>query len=223
MTLFELLFILLFLASILAVLGGLVLLATKRRRLARKALGSVAAVCAVYLAVVAVSDFFTHQRVTRAGDDRCFDEMCFAVVDAMRLQPAPAHSDDPLTYIVRVRVTSRSRGRPQAEGGLQARLYQGGRFFRTSGSAQAAYDAACGQTAKLTQRLAPGESVVSTLLFAVPREIAAPALTLDHGFTPGFFVIGESPFFHEPDVLQLPPDMGSRAGDLCPTYTAPQS
>jgi len=38
----------------------------------------------------------------------------------------------------------------------------------------------------------------------VPQRIAHPALTLDHGFTPGYFVIGESPFFHKPNIHQLP-------------------
>jgi hypothetical protein len=42
------------------------------------------------------------------------------------------------------------------------------------------------------------------LVFEVPGEITHPALTLDHGFTPGYFVIGESPFFHKPPIMELP-------------------
>jgi hypothetical protein len=39
-------------------------------------------------------------------------------------------------------------------------------------------------------RLNPGESVLGVQVFDVPKDIVAPGLVLDHGFTPGFFVIG---------------------------------
>ena len=107
-------------------------------------------------------------------------------------------------YAVKVRVTSHSLGRAQSEGGLRGRLYDGERYIDVSEAAQRAYDAQHGDSPGLTERIAPGQSVVSVLVFEAPQSTTQPALTLDHGFTPGYFIIGESPFFHKPDIHQLP-------------------
>jgi hypothetical protein len=101
-------------------------------------------------------------------------------------------------------VTSHSRGRAQSEGGLRGRLYFDGTYVNVSEVAQKAYEAQHGANPKLMQMISPGESILSVLIFEVPQGIEHPALALDHGFTPGYFVIGESPFFHKPDVHQLP-------------------
>ncbi len=143
------------------------------------------------------------QSVVAPGQDRCFDEMCFAVVEAQALNSSPA-APDLTMYIVTVRATSHSRGRTQAEGGLRARLYSDGEYFKVSEQAQSDYELQHGKTPQITQKLAPGESIVSVLVFAVPLNVTHPGLVLDHGFTPGYFVIGESPFFHAPEILQLP-------------------
>jgi hypothetical protein len=208
-TAYELLFILLFLASAAAVVIGVILWITKERRTATRILLSLAAVWGIYLVALGTSDALARQRVTRAGDDLCFDEMCFAVV-GVQTQTQPSSSGLPAKprstlYVITVRVTSRSLGRPQAEGGLRARLYKDARFFNISERSQQAYDAQHGATPKLTQKLDPGESILSVLVFDLPSDITTPALTLDHGFTPGYFIIGESPFFHKPDILQLSP------------------
>lgn len=204
MTLYELLFIVLFLATVAAAAGVLVLAATRRRASAAKVLLTTVAVWSIYLAILAISDAAARQVVIRPGEDHCFDEMCFAVVDNQTsfslTQP------DHTTWVVTVRATSHSRGRTQAEGGLRARLYANGMFFNVSEQAQKEYESAHGKTPPLTQRLAPGESIQSVLVFDLPRSMTHPGLALDHGFTPGYFVIGESPFFHEPDILQLPKD-----------------
>lgn len=135
--------------------------------------------------------------------------MCFAVTD---LQTVPAPTDNlsggfvGRLYIVNIRVTSHSRVRTQAEGGLRGRLYSNGTFTEVSESAQKAYSAQHGESPKLTQKIAPGETILCTLVFEAPQGTTRSALTLDHRFTPGYFVIGESPFFHKPDIHQLPND-----------------
>ena len=48
------------------------------------------------------------------------------------------------------------------------------------------------------------KGVLSVLVFEVPQTMMQPELTLDHGFTPGYLVFGESPFFHKPDIHELP-------------------
>lgn len=203
MTLYELIFILLFLGSVISLL-----LSPFLRKICglRTFFITLASVWGVYLAILALTDVFSKQKVFKNGEEQCFDEMCFAVVGA---QTMPALTLDPSAtagsrlYIVRVLVTSHSRGRAQAEGGLRARLYDGNTYIDVSEAAQKAYDAQHGENPKLTQKIAPGERILSVLLFQVPQRVTDPALTLDHGFTPGYFVIGESPFLHKPDTHQL--------------------
>lgn len=203
MTFYELLFILLFLGSLFSLLLSAFLI---RRAASRKILLALASVWAVYLAILAVTDLLSAQKVYQAGQEQCFDEMCFAVADAQAL-PAPASTPSATPtrlYVVKVRVTSHSRGRAQSEGGLRGRLYQGNTYINVSQAAQQAYDALYGDSPSLTQTIAPGESALAVLVFEIPPQFTAPALTLDHGFTPGYFVIGESPFFHKPDIHLLP-------------------
>ena len=68
-----------------------------------------------------------------------------------------------------------------------------------------AYDAQNVQSPKLTQKIAPGRK--HPCAFSSSRCHQGWRILrsrLDHGFTPGYFVIGESPFFHKPDIHQLP-------------------
>ena len=204
MTFYELIFVLLFLGSVI----GLILSVFLRRRSAsRRILFALASVWGLYLATLAITDIFRSQKVFKAGEEQCFDEMCFAVVDAQML-PEQAFNSAGATasklYVVKIRVSSHSRGRAQAEGALRGRLYDGNTYINISEAAQKAYNTQYGESPRLTRRISPGESILSVLVFEVPEKFTYPALTLDHGFTPGYFVIGESPFFHKPDIHQLP-------------------
>ena len=208
MTLFELIFILLFLGSVVCLLLCAFFGLVRRKAASKRLLVALASVWGVYLVILAVTDVFSSQKVFKVGEDQCFDEMCFAVADVQTM-PAQAFDSAGATgsklYIVKVRVTSHSRGRAQAEGGLRGRLYDEEKYIDVSDSAQKSYDAQHGESPKLSGMVAPGESILSVLVFETTSRITHPALTLDHGFTPGYFVIGESPFFHKPDIHQLSP------------------
>ncbi len=207
MTFYDLIFILLFLGS----LAGLLLSALLwRTTTSRKILISLATVWSVYLLILVVSDIFSSQKVFKPGEDECFDEMCFAVVGN---QTIPAQALDPSKntaaskfIAVTIRITNHSLGRAESEGGLRGRLYEGGAYINVSDIAQKAYDAQHSENIRLTHKISSGESTFSVLVFEVPQQMPHPSLTLDHGFTPGYFVIGESPFFHKPDIHQLPQD-----------------
>jgi len=205
MTLYELLFILLFLGSLATLLISVFL---RHGGAFKKILLTLAAVWGIYLTVLTATDVLASQKVTKIGEERCFDEMCFAVTEVQT--PPQLSAFDPSIaeklYVITVRVTSHSRGRTQAEGGIRARLSENGRFFNIFEPAQQAYEAQHAESPKLTQRLAPGESILSVLVFDVPGNITTPTLALDHRLTPGYFVIGESPFFHKPDIFLLPQD-----------------
>jgi hypothetical protein len=201
-TAYELIFIFLFLGSVISLLISVFL---RRRGAARKILVTLVSVWGVYLVVLAATDVLRPQKVFKIGEPQCFDEMCFAVADVQTIleQANPSGTTPTRLYLVTIRVTSRSRGRAQAERGLRGRLYDGDTYIDGSEAAQKIYNAQYGQGPKLTQKIAPGESILSVLAFEVPQGVARPALTLDHGFTPGYFVIGESPLFHKPDIHQL--------------------
>ena len=204
MTLYELAFILLFMCSVVVLIGILILAASGRRSTAWKTLLGTGTVWCMYFILLAVSDLMAKPLTVSPGQDRCFDEMCFAVASAQTsMLPASGDAERKL-YIITVRVTNHSRGRTQGEGGLRARLYDHGRYYAVSTEAQTAYERAHGPSPRLPQRIAPGETINSVQVFDVPGSVVQPSLTLDHGFTPGYFIIGESPFFHEPDLLTLP-------------------
>lgn len=205
----ELLFILLVLVTVIAV-GIVAVMAAQGRRSAARRVGWVlGATWAVYLAIVFAVAAATPQRVFAMNQERCFDEMCFSVVhveSAAQLGPA----SDPVRaagrfYVVTLRVTGRSRGRAQSEGGLHALLWDSGRRFRVSSEGMRAWAESNGRTAALTDRLDPRQSVLSVQVFDVPGDVKAPGLILTHGFTPGYFVIGECPLFHQPTIMRLNP------------------
>jgi hypothetical protein len=212
MMVFELLFVGLFLASLIALIGVLILAVRRRRRTAMRGLGVLGAGWAVYLFVVvavAVTMGARPQRTIPVGQELCFDEMCFSVVNIQIVpQMGPASQfvkANGRFYVITVRVSSRSRGRVQSEGGLRALLWDSGKYYEVSSGGQQAWEAVNGETARLTVRLRPGESVQSVQVFDLPNDASAPGLALSHGFTPGYFVIGECPLFQKPTILKLAP------------------
>jgi hypothetical protein len=207
MTLYELVFILLFLGSVIALLVCPFL---GRKGATAKVLAALASVWGVYLVILAITDLLARQQVFQVGEAQCFDEMCFAVTGLQTMPAQALHATGATSgnfYVVTVRMTSHSRGRAQAEGGLRGRLYDNGAYLNVSAAGQNAYAAQHGESPKLTQKIAPGETIMSVLVFEVPQGMLHPAFTLDHGFTPGYFVIGESPFFHKPDIHELPQEL----------------
>ena len=82
MTIFDLIFILLFLGTLIALLLSLIL---RKRRASSRILVSLGVVWCVYLAILAVTDVLASPKVFNVGEDECFDEMCFAVTDMQAL------------------------------------------------------------------------------------------------------------------------------------------
>ena len=207
---FELLFLVLFLASLIALVGAVIMMTGRRRgNRAPRLLRTLAVVWAVYLSIVFTVSATTPQRIVPLGQDICFDEMCFSVVRA-EIFPQLGSGEHVVTtngrfYVVTVRVSSHSRSRAQSEGGIHAELWDSGKYYGLSSEGQRAWETTNGPTRPLAARLQPGESVLSTQVFDVPRQSLSPSLILSHGFTPGYFVIGECPIFHKPTMQRLTP------------------
>ncbi|MDE3149435.1 MAG: hypothetical protein KGL37_08190 [Acidobacteriota bacterium] len=206
---FELLFLALFFASLALLIGAVILMNRGARRSATKILLSLGAGWAVYLAIVALVSAATPQRIVPIGQDRCFDDMCFAVVHAETVSQLGT-ARHPVTAkgvfrVVAVRVSNRARGRAMREAGLRALLWSDGEGYGVSPEGQRAWEAANGQTAALTARLDPGASILSVQVFDLPQKASSPGLVLSHGLTPGYFVIGESPILRKPTLMKIDP------------------
>jgi hypothetical protein len=195
MTLFDLLFLTVVLASVLVLVAVVVLALSGRRRQAAWMLGGYGICLALYLGVVAAVSLASPQRVLARGEDRCYDDWCIAVIDATRVErPEVAR------YVVLLRVTNRARGVSQRENGMVAYVLdeQGRRFDPTPDPAQAPFDTL----------LEPGRSVATIRTFNVAGAVGLPVLVLEHGGAsrfPGLVIIGdESSLLHKPMVVRLP-------------------
>ena len=206
MTIFDLLFILLFLASVVALISILIMLVRGRVPAAKRLLLFFLGTWALYLAIVFITAAATPQTIIAFNQEQCFDEMCFSVSQvqtATQLGPSSSPvSAKGVFYVVTVRVTSHSRGRAQSEGGIHALVWDSARYYDISPSGQRAWEATHA-TPRLTARLQPGESILSDQVFDVPARSPSLSLVLSHGFTPAYIVIGECPLFHPPAILRL--------------------
>lgn len=207
--LFELLFLAFLLVSVVALVGTIIAIVRGARHTAKRVMWMLVASWAVYLALVAAVSAATPQRIFPMGEDQCFDEMCFAVVKTEAVtelgSPGQIVKATGIFHVVTIRVGSHSSGRPQREGGLRALLWDAGKTYSQSPEGQRAWEFSNGATAPLTAMLSPGETVLSVQVFDLPRETASPGLVLSHGFTPGYFVIGESPIFRKPTLMRIAP------------------
>ncbi len=206
---FDLLFLLCVAVTAITLIAAIGLAIAKRSCTSKKLLKGMGIGWGAYLAIVLLVAAATPQLVIPVNHDLCFDELCFAVANlqtAPQLGPAsqPVRANG-VFNIVTVRASSRARGRAQSEQGLGAVLWSLQRTFAISPQGQAAWNAMHPENAALTVRLAPGQSVLSDQVFDVPAQAGDLGLVLTHGFTPGYFVIGECPLLHKPTILRLSP------------------
>ncbi|MGB7265949.1 MAG: hypothetical protein WBC92_10585 [Terracidiphilus sp.] len=209
MMLFELFFLAFVFVSIVAAIGGVAAVVRGARRTGKRIFVGLAISWVVYFSVVAIVSATTPQRIIPIGQDGCFDEMCSAVIHAETAgelgPPGQTVKAQGIFYVITMRVSNLSRGRAQREGGLRALLWAAGKSYEVSPDGQSAWETANGATARLTAQLQPGESIESVQVFDLPKDALTPGLVLSHGFTPGYFVIGESPIFRKPTLMRITP------------------
>jgi hypothetical protein len=191
MSIFDLLFLGLFLTSVITLLTAAVLAIRKQRSRAVRTLRNYAICFAIYMSVVFVVALATPQRVYAVGEDRCFDDWCIAVEAADRA-PAPAG----VLYTVTLRLSSHAGRVSQREKGVRVYLTdgQGRRFNPTPDPAATPLDVL----------LEPGQAVRTKRVFLVPADAHDVGLTLSHE-GPGWFIIGDdgNPL-HKHAVVRLP-------------------
>lgn len=210
MSLFDLLFIVLFLGTLILLLVIGVSALCGRRRLALRLLCLLSISLAAYFIVVIVVAVLAPQKVLTRSQCRCFDEMCFTVKD-VNITPVigrgqQAAKAQGMFYLVTIEVSCYGHGRAQSEAGVSASLVDATEHtYEVSPMGQRAYEAENTLNPPLTARVAPGESVSSVQVFDVHVEASEIALHIGHS-GPGLFILGddESPL-HKPTIIRLHP------------------
>jgi hypothetical protein len=143
----------------------------------------------------------TPQTVLSMADSRCFDEICFQVTDVERRSTVQNLAAKGAFYVVTVRTFSKALGRPQREGGAVASLIDTNqhRYWpipTTMGPNERSLDAL----------IEPGKSVLTRLVFDVPKSVRKPGLVVSHSYllNPASIIIGDDQhFLHKPAMIQL--------------------
>jgi hypothetical protein len=168
MSVFDLLFLLMFLISVVALAAAMVLAIRGRRPRALEILRTYVVCAALYLAAGIAVSFFKPQRVIPAGDPWCMDDWCLTVEKVSR---TPAASR--VSYQVGLRISSRARRVTQRANGAWIYLIddQGRRYSPDPDPS----------TVPLDVLLQPGESVTTSRVFEIPSDVRPAGLVTGHG------------------------------------------
>jgi hypothetical protein len=188
-TIFELVFVALFLVSV----GTLALAAISailgQRARAIGILKGFAIGAAIYCGIVILVSLVAPRQVLSAEEPLCFDDWCITVEGAERTA-----SQSETSYVVRLRLSSRARRATQRENGVVVYLTDanGTRYDPVSDVF----------AAPLNVQLQPMESLITTRTFKLPADARAPSLVMAHegGFPIDWFIIGGGPFRKHPIV-----------------------
>jgi hypothetical protein len=210
MTIFDLLLILLVLATALAILTVVGALLFRRWRLAAGLAIGILVVWAVYLGAGTAVAVLTPQHIMPVGEDRCFDEMCFAVTGFHRAAAIESAGGvakpEGVFLIVDVRVSNRG-GHAQRENGRKGVvLDQSGHVYEVSQAGIEALSGAAGPLPGLDSKVGPGQNLDTKLVFDLPANASHPAFALSSGlgFNPASIVIAdEAHFLHKPTIVPL--------------------
>jgi len=191
MTVFDLLFIVLFLAMI-ATLIVAVVLASRGRRARALALLRRLAICALtYIGIVYAATAFSKQVVLRVGDPQCFDDWCL-VVEHTERTPQDART----RYDIALKIFSRARRVAQRENGAKDVYLVDANWTR--------YDPVPNNSElPLNTLLQARESVTTHRSFQLPADDHDVGLVLDHSSFPFCMIIGECGAFHKGTIVRI--------------------
>lgn len=193
MTIFEPLFLLLALVTLLSLVGAGIAVLRGRFAAARATLRRIGLGAAIYFGLAILVSLVRPAREYHVGDERCFDDWCFTVTEVQRAPEGPRERVE-----VTLRLSSRARGAPQRERGTVVYLVDaaGRRFDPLPAPDQPPLDVL----------LQPGESVLTKRRFELPAgaEKIGLVYTLEGGFPIGWFLIGGDGWFAAKPVVRFP-------------------
>ncbi len=178
MTIYDLLFLAAFLVSVLTLLAAALLATFRRGAQALRVLGVWSVCAAIYVGIGLVAFMLRPVLVLNVGDEQCSDDWCIAVQSAGRAENK---------FEVNLKFFSRAQRVEQSE--------KGAIVYLTDASGKR-YDA-IETTVPLSTRLAPGESVLTSVAFSIPPEIRQLALVVGHTdwTPPQWLILGREPFW----------------------------
>ena len=192
MTIFDLLFLVLLLATVIALLTAVVFSFRRQFRRSGRILRRLGICAAAYMAVVVILSLVLPRRVLKPDAAECFDDWCIAVAGFKRL---PEGSD--VAYHVDLRLSSRARRVSQRENHLSVYLtdHQDKRYDPAERDSNTPFNVLLG----------PQESVVVNRVFRVPSAATDVGLVIAHegGFPIGWFIIGYDTWFRKPAAVEL--------------------
>jgi hypothetical protein len=193
MTVFDLLFLAVVLASLMTLIAVAAAFIRRRRAHALVMLRKFGLCAAAYLAIVAVVGFMSPQRVLNIGDPWCFDDWCLSV-EGVSLMPKAAQID----YTVSLRIFSRAlRVAQRARGAWVYLIDDRGRRYAPEPDAY---------SVPLDVLLQPGETVTTSRRFEVPADARGLGLITGHGGPccfPDFIIGDEASLFHKRTFIRL--------------------
>jgi len=192
MTLFDLLFIVLFLTAIGVLAAAMVAALRGRRDRALRRLRRLGIGAGSYMVVVTLVSLLSPRRVAARGEDQCSDDWCIAVTDIARAGTGALD-----TFHVAFRLSSRARRVTQRERFVVAYLRDrtGRRYDASPQDGQPPFDTPLGA----------GESITTSRTFAVPAHAAGLGVVVarEGGFGfPGCCIIGDG-LFHKPPIVYV--------------------
>lgn len=195
MTLFDLIFLLAALTTIVVILVSVVLLLIGRGRSALRLLRYYVIGLAAYVAIGFAVSFFTPQRVIAVGEPWCFDDWCLEVQNVAKTPEGTAD-----VYRVQFQIFSRARRVSQrAKGAWIYLIDDHGRTYSPEPN-----DAAV----PMDVLLDPGQSVNAARTFRVPDDAKGLGLITGHGGpycgVMEVAVVGQAGcFFHKPTMIRI--------------------
>jgi len=195
MTIFDLLFLLAVLASVVTLVAAIVFAVRGPRRRALKILRVYGICVLAYLTVGVAIAFLKPQRVIPTGAPWCFDDWCLTVEE---LSQTP--SQNGISYRVELRIFSRARRVAQRANGAWIYLIddQGRRYSPDPDPSAVPLDIL----------LQPDESVTTSRTFLVSADVHRLGLVTGHGGSycgvGAFLIIGESGcLFKKPTMIRI--------------------
>jgi hypothetical protein len=190
MTIFDLILIASFLATVVVLV--LVLIAAIRGRwsMLRNLLIGWGVFAAVYFGALVAISLATPQRLMSVGENRCWDDWCIAVTKVQR-----ATITEGALLTVTLRMSSSAKRVTQRENGLSVYLIddRGRRYEPVPAASAKPFDVPLG----------PGDSAEAERVFQVPADSHGIGLGFAHA-GPGRFIIGDDgSFLHKPTIVRI--------------------
>jgi hypothetical protein len=193
MTIFDLLFILIFFATIAALATAAVQAIRGQRRKSLRVLGVSAVFLAAYFAICCASTLLTPRRVLSIGQPQCFDDWCVQLDGITEMRVVAMNR-----YQTTIRIFSEAKRVSQREKIIA--------FYLEDDAGHRYASIPSPSDIPSSSLLGPGESVTLTRAFELPFAARAAGFVATHegGFPIGWFVIGEGQsLFHKEPITRL--------------------